>query len=244
MKVYRTERIWLEPSKQLSYLCHISKNLCIADLLLNGKPITITSKEVDFRQYCYTLVKPLKKASVIIFLGDTIDRLAAQDFTIAKAQLFILYEVLDELDLLYKTIFILGNHDYDKRYFSWRKPINTSIELRWSLKPYQDLIFIHGHNSKMEQYLDKQELTGREINNWRTNLVKPVKGKRVRINDFVVVGHLHRGFCNRKGFSLGVPYAKKYWSSPKNEEWIGLFGFGTFDDSWESLIAIEDPYRF
>ncbi len=216
---------------------------CLADLHLNGQPITVNDQEVDFRQYCHTLVKPLKKASVIIFLGDTIDRIAANDFTMAKAQLFILYEVLDELDLLYKTIFVLGNHDYDKRYFRWRKTINIAIELRWTLKPYQDLIFIHGHNSKMEQYLDKPEITGKEINNWRTVFVKPVKGKRVRKDDFLVAGHLHKGFCNRDQHSLGVPSARKYLSSPQNEGWIGLFGFGTFDDPWEPFIAIENPYK-
>ncbi|PWI48461.1 hypothetical protein CEE45_06930 [Candidatus Heimdallarchaeota archaeon B3_Heim] len=216
---------------------------CIADLHLTGHPITINGQEVDFRKFCYTQVKPLKNASVIIFLGDTIDRLAAYDYTVARAQLFILYEILDELGLLHKTIFILGNHDYDIRYFRWRKPINTSIDIRWSLKPYRDLIFIHGHNSKMELYLDKPGITRKEIQNWRENLTKPVKGKRVRINDIIVSGHLHKGFCNREQYSLGVPSARNYWLSPQNEGWIGLFGFSTFDDPWESLIAIEDPYK-
>ena len=95
----------------------------------------------------------------------------------------------------------------------------------------------------MEQYLDKTEITGKEIDNWRTNLKKPVRGKRVRINDFVIFGHLHKGFCNRDQYSLGVPSAKNYWAFPQNEGWIGLFGFGTFDDPWEPLIAIENPYK-
>ncbi|PWI46353.1 hypothetical protein CEE45_17260 [Candidatus Heimdallarchaeota archaeon B3_Heim] len=216
---------------------------CIADLHFNGQLITINGQEVNFRQFCYTLVKPLKNASVIIFLGDTIDRLAAHDFTIARAQLSILYETLDQLNLLHKTIFILGNHDYDMRYFRWRKPINTMTEIRWSLKPYQDLIFIHGHNSKMEQYLGKQEITAKKVYNWRTNFSKPVNGKKVRISDIVVSGHLHKGFCNREQYSLGVPSARNYWLFPQNEGWIGLFGFSTFDDPWEPLIAIEDPYK-
>jgi putative transposase len=28
MRVFRTERIWLKPTNQLRYLCHVSKDLC------------------------------------------------------------------------------------------------------------------------------------------------------------------------------------------------------------------------
>ncbi len=216
----------------------------IADLHLNGNPIIINGHEVDFRRFCYTLVKPLQNASVIIFLGDTIDKLAAKDFNIAKDQLHILYETLESLGMLHKTIFIRGNHDYDMRYFRWRKPINTSIEIRWSLKPYQDLIFIHGDNTGMEKYMDKKEIIKQDVQNWRTNFTKPVNKIKVRINDFIVSGHLHRGFCERKQYSLGVPSARNYWQSPQKEGWIGLFCFSTFDDRWDCFIAIENPYHF
>jgi len=216
----------------------------IADLHLKGNPIKINGQEVDFRQYCYTLVKPLQNASVIIFLGDTIDRNAAKDFNIAKDQLFILYETLDNLKMLHKTIFIRGNHDYDMRYFRWRKPINTFIESRWPIKPYQDLIFIHGDNAQMKTYLDKQEITKQDVRNWRMNFKKPVKKIKVRIKDFLVSGHLHKGFCDRKQHSLGVPSAKNYWQSPQDEGWVGLFCYCTFDVKWDCFIAIENPYQF
>ncbi len=217
---------------------------CIADFHLNGSPFKINGQEVDFRQFCYTLVKPLQNASIIIFLGDTIDKTAATNFTIAQDQLHILYETLDNLGMLHKTIFIRGNHDYDMRYFQWRKPINTSIEMRWSLKPYQDLIFIHGDNTQIEQYIDKQEIREQDIQNWRTNFKKPVKRCKVRIGDFIVSGHLHKGFCERKRYSLGVPSVQNYWQSPKKEGWVGLFCFSTCDYQWDCFIAIENPYQF
>jgi len=146
--------------------------------------------------------------------------------------------------MLHKTIFIRGNHDYDMRYFRWRKPINTFIESRWPIKHYQDLIFIHGDNAQMKTYLDKQEITKQDVRNWRMNFKKPVKKIKVRIKDFLVSGHLHKGFCDRKQHSLGVPSAKNYWQSPQDEGWVGLFCYCTFDVKWDCFIAIENPYQF
>lgn len=216
----------------------------IADLHLNGAPIIKDGKEADFRQFCRALVAPLRHVTMIIFLGDTIDRIAAKDFSIAKKQLHILYETLDAFNLLHKTIFIKGNHDYDERYFRWRKQIRVRTELRLHLHPYQDLVIIHGNNAQLEQFKDKKRITSEDIKQWRTDFKKKVEKKFVRKDDFVVSGHLHRGFCDRDNHSLGVPSVRNYWqSSSKNEYgWVGLFCYGTLDDYWEPLIAIEDPY--
>lgn len=217
----------------------------IADLHLNGSPIIKDGKEVDFKQFCRALVAPLRHVTMIIFLGDTIDRIAAKDFSIAKEQLHILYETLDAFGLLHKTIFIKGNHDYDERYFRWHKRIRVRTELRLYLHPYQDLVIIHGNNANLEQFKDKKRITSDDIKQWRAGFTKRVEKKSVRKNDYVVSGHLHRGFCDRDNHSLGVPSVRNYWQSSSKDDygWVGLFCYGTLDDLWEPLIAIEDPYK-
>ena len=217
----------------------------IADLHLDGSPIIKDGKEVDFRQFCRALVALLRDVTMIVFLGDTIDRTAAKDFSIAKEQLHIIYETLNAFGLLHKTIFIKGNHDYDERYFRWCKHIRVCTELRLHLHPYHDLVIIHGNNFNLENFKDKKRIRSEDIQQWRAGFSKKVEKKFVRKDDFVVSGHLHRGFCDRDHHSLGVPSVRNYWQSSLKDEygWLGLFCYGTLDDPWEPLIAIEDPYR-
>ncbi|MFW9855882.1 MAG: metallophosphoesterase [Candidatus Thorarchaeota archaeon] len=224
----------------------------LADLHLDGTPIRIRGQKVDFREFCYFLLTPLTQASLIVFLGDTIEGIGEKkDYPKARAQLFILYEVLEDLERLQRSIFVLGNHDHDDRYFTWRHPIRIHSELILPLLPYQNLIIIHGHNTGLEKFEEKAQLTKEDMTSWRGKLrynalEDNTTRKKVGIKDIVVAGHTHRlaGWCDRtRDNSLGVPPVRKFWeTTPQSKQgWVGFFGFGTYDEPSESLIAIENP---
>ena len=215
----------------------------LADFHLDGSPIQHQGREVELKQFFQYLISPLQKASMIIFLGDTLDRTGANDFTQAKHQLHLLFETLDRCRLFHKTIFILGNHDYASRYFCWHKPVLVRPYLRLSVQPYRDVVIFHGDNVGLESLMANSRLSDLDIKNWRSNFILPIGGKRVRKDDIVILGHTHLGYCNRKQFTLAVPSVKKYWQSPLREKlgWVGLFCFGSRDDPWDWNIAIENP---
>lgn len=216
---------------------------CIADLHLNGTPLILYGEEVKAEEYFRMIVEPLQYVSVIVLQGDIIDRTATTNFTGAKKQLHLFFEILDEFNLLAKTVIILGNHDYDARYFLWRKPLLIRPYVRMSLYPYQDVIIHHGDNFGLESLMRKRGLMDSDIQKWRENLTRPVGGKLVRPHDVIIVGHIHRGYCNRKEYTLAVPSVRKILESASNRHlgYLGMFCFCANDDPWDWNIAIESP---
>lgn len=223
----------------------------LADLHLDGTPIQIDGHEVDFWEFCYFLLTPLTQADLIVFLGDTIDKLGAKKlYPKARAQLYVLYEVLEDLGVTRQAIFLRGNHDYDARYFTWRKHIWVPSDLQFHLLPYRDLRVFHGHNTGLEQFKGQKHLSDDDMTNWRESLSQRKDGKQQRQNsirseDILVMGHTHNlhGYCNRETKVLGVPPVRKLWeSTPFSQKgWVGFFGFGTWDDAGDWLLAIENP---
>ncbi len=215
----------------------------IADLHLNGTPLILYGEEVEPEKYFRMIVEPLQDVSVIVLQGDIIDRIGTSDFTESKKQLHILFEILDEFNLIAKTVIILGNHDYDARYFLWRKPLLIRPYVRMSLYPFQDVIIHHGDNLGLESLMRKRVLLDSDIQKWRENLTRPIGGKLVRPHDVIIVGHIHRGYCNRKEYTLAVPSVRKILESAsyKHLGYIGMFLFSTIDVLWDWNIAIESP---
>ncbi len=215
--------------------------MVIPDIHFDGKPVFVHGQEMDIRDYCRMMVAPLTHASCIVLLGDILDK----PTTKAMAQLHILYETLDQSNLIEKTYLIRGNHDPHPRYFLWRKKLLVYPHLRISLTPYQDLIFCHGDNMGVEPFMEQPEITDTDIEIWRENLSYRVNGKRIRKTDILILGHAHNiyGYCNKKTHTLLVPSFKKYWQVPrhKNTGWLGLFYYASLDDPWDWNIAIEAP---
>lgn len=67
-----------------------------------------------------------------------------------------------------------------------------------------------------------------------TNFTKPVNKSKVRINDFIASGHLHRGFCERKQHSLGfivlvasVAWISLYFSKKESKAKIRAMTFAS-----------------
>ena len=215
----------------------------VADLHLDGTPLMLYGKEVRTEEYFGKIVEPLQGLSVIVLQGDIIDRTATTDFGKAKKQLHTLFEILNEFNLISKLVFILGNHDYDPRYFLWRKLLLIRPYVRMSLYPYQDVIIHHGDNLGVEPLMRKRVLQDSDVQKWRENLTRPIGGKLVRPHDVIMAGHTHRGYCNRKEYTLAVPSIRKILESASNRHlgYLGMFCFSADDDPWDWNIAIESP---
>ncbi|MFW9857094.1 MAG: metallophosphoesterase [Candidatus Thorarchaeota archaeon] len=224
------------------------KVVIVADLHLNGTPWIIDEEEVNFRDFCHQIVRPLTRATFIIFLGDTVDQIGANDFHQAQRQLHLLYKTLAIHEVLYKTIFVQGNHDPNSRFFLWHKRIHVHPVLRIPLPEYRSLWLFHGDNTGLDQLMKKRyrqnKLKAVDVEEWRAKLRSPIDPRtQPWLKDYVVAGHTHFGVCNRKTYTLFVPSARKHWESSSRTDhgWVGFLGYGTSDHPAKELIAIENP---
>lgn len=215
----------------------------IPDLHLDGTPIQIRGENVEVHTFCQMLIEPLQELSYLVFLGDTIDNLKNRKmFSKALAQYHILSKTLDEYNMVPKTLYLQGNHDPPPQYFVWRKPVQVWREVRIALHPYQDVIMCHGSHMGLEPYMN-QHMTDEKVEEWRTNLECPVMNKKIRKDDYLIVGHKHDGFLNREANSMGVPAMKTYINSPLQDKLscIGMFCIGSEDNLYKPHLAIEKP---
>ncbi len=121
-------------------------HLLVADSHNDGTPFCINGQRVDFKEFWRALLFPLTIANTapvkqfsLNFLGDTFDWSHSSNPSGVQTQFQILVEVLEELQLLDKTVFIRGNHDHSEKYFLWRTPLYAPKKLTFEVKTYHQL---------------------------------------------------------------------------------------------------------
>ncbi|MHA1331725.1 MAG: helicase-related protein, partial [Candidatus Hodarchaeales archaeon] len=110
------------------------------DVHLDGSPFKVDGEEIDLRAFWRYVLGALKEVSHIFFLGDTLDWTEINNSKQAHEQLNVLNGILEEYNLLARTVFFRGNHDYDQMLFVWRVPICVKKEL---LLPLPDGSYAH-----------------------------------------------------------------------------------------------------
>lgn len=200
----------------------------LADLHLDGNPFRVGGQEVDFRLFCQELFEELQHATLIVFLGDTVDITDTTDEDLLQAlgQLHVLYEVLDEYQILEKTVFLLGNHDYNATYYRWYKRVRVEDSIALQLfRSMPRALISHGNNLGLEQLI-KSGLSAKRILAWKKSLKDKIADCYAKEEDLVIVGHSHLGRLFKKEGLLMVPSMKKYWlNPPKDHGWLGLLGY-------------------
>ena len=201
----------------------------LADLHLDGKPFMISGEEVDFRLFCQELFEELQHAELIVFLGDTVDITETTDEEIIEAlgQLYVLYEVLESYGILEKTVFLLGNHDYNATYYRWRKRVRVEDSIALQLfRTMPRALISHGDGLGLERLLKSGPLTGKHILQWKSTLRNKIANCYAKEDDLVIVGHGHLGRLFQKEGFLMVPSMRKYWRNPPEDlGWLGILGY-------------------
>ena len=215
--------------------------MIIADFHINGTPFCVNGQPVDFREFCRALLHPLTlvnsasiKQFALIFLGDTYDWSNVKNAPMAKAQFQILINVLKELKLLDKMVFIRGNHDYSEKFFLYQMPLNVRDRLEFEVNHSLTATIEHGDNQGLEYFLKKPGSIEENILDWR-------KAKKIPDTNCRILGHTHDiGRCLKKIKTMLVPSLRRYCNEPLNTElgWLGLFGSGNpFEpESWDMAI--------
>ncbi|MHA2243769.1 MAG: metallophosphoesterase [Candidatus Hodarchaeales archaeon] len=215
--------------------------MIIADFHINGTPFCVNGQPVDFREFCRALLHPLTLANsapvkqfALIFLGDTYDWSNVKNAPVAKAQFQILIDTLKELNLLDKTVFIRGNHDYSEKFFLYQMPLYVRDQLEFEVNPSLTATIEHGDNQGLEYYLNKPGSIKENILEWR-------KAKMIPDTNCRILGHTHDiGRCLRKIKTMLIPSLRRYCNEPLNTKlsWLGIFGYGNpFEsESWDIAI--------
>jgi hypothetical protein len=199
----------------------------IADFHIDDKPFTINGQHVDFRAFCRALLQPLTivntaavKQFALVFLGDTMDWIWSKNHSLVLSRFYSLVEVLEELGLREKTVFIRGNHDPSEKIFVWRRPLSIRKKLTFEVSISSAVTIEHGDTLRLEKY-SQGGLTEEKIMAWRNELKIPEK-------NHIILGHAHMGRCFHKANTLLVPALKRYCQHPANAQlgWLGLFGYG------------------
>ncbi len=201
----------------------------LADLHLDGKQFKVNGEEVDFRLFCQELFEELQHAELIVFLGDTVDITGTTDEELVEAigQLHVLYEVLDQYEILDKTVFLLGNHDYNATYYRWRKRVRVEDSISLQLfRTMPRALISHGDGLGLERLMKSGSLTRKRILQWKGNLKDKIADCYAKVEDLVVVGHTHLGRLFPKEGFLMVPSMRNYWRNPpKDLGWLGILGY-------------------
>ncbi|MHA1331704.1 MAG: C-terminal helicase domain-containing protein, partial [Candidatus Hodarchaeales archaeon] len=204
------------------------------DVHLDGSPFKADGEEIDLRAFWRYVLGTLKEVSHIFFLGDTLDWTETNKREKALGQLYILLEVLEELNLIDRSVFFQGNHDYDKRLFIWRVPVCVKKELLIPLPDGSCVHFSHGDKLGVEKYLDRGEHTDKTIQSLR-------KDRFIPPNRIIITAHSHKDYCSKQEKTMIVPALKKYWdiTGKSSRGWFGLLGYSPhFDtESWEMAIS-------
>ncbi|MHA1968771.1 MAG: metallophosphoesterase, partial [Candidatus Hodarchaeales archaeon] len=215
--------------------------MIIADFHINGAPFCVNGQPVDFREFCRALLSPLTLANTapvkqfaLIFLGDTYDWSNVKNAPVVKDQFQTLIEVLKELNLLDKTVFIRGNHDYSEKFFLNQSPLYVRDRLEFEVNPLLTATIEHGDNQGLEYYLDKPGSVEENILEWR-------QAKMIPDTNCRILGHTHDiGHCLKKIKTMLVPSLRRYCNDPLNTKlsWLGLFGYGNPFESecWDMAI--------
>ncbi len=215
--------------------------MIIADFHIDGSPFLVNGQPVDFKQFCYALLAPLTQAITtpvkqfaLVFLGDTYDWSNVKDAPEARRQFQILVDVLRELQLLQKTVFIRGNHDYSKQFFLHQTPLYVHDKLELEVNPSLSATIQHGDNLGLEYFLSKPGSVKENILEWR-------KAKKIPDDNLHMLGHTHNiGRCLKKIKTMLVPSLHRYCNEPLNRKlgWLGLFGYGnSFEpECWDIAI--------
>ena len=213
----------------------------IADFHIDGSPFCVNGQPVDFREFCRALLTPLTitktapvKQFALVFLGDTYDFSEAKNVSSANKQFQILIDVLKELGLLSKTVFIRGNHDFSEKFFLYQTPLNVRDKLEFEVNPSLTATIEHGDNEGLEYYLSKPGSVKENLLEWR-------KSKKIPDSDGRILGHTHDiGRCLKKIKTMLVPSLRRYCNDPLNTKlsWLGLFGYGNpyKSECWDMKI--------
>lgn len=215
----------------------------LADIHLDGSPLLFHGEEIPPDEYFHRLLGPLADTSMLGLIGDIQDRTPPKDVSGTKKQWHFLVSTLEEYDLLDKTVVLPGNHDAHARYFQWRHPLLVRPSLRLHLLPFHDVVIHHGDNLGLDPLMKKVVIEDTDVREWRTTLKRQVGGQWIRQQDIVIVGHTHRGYCDRKEFTLAVPSVRKILTHASNRHlgYVGMFCFSLEKDPWDWNIAIERP---
>lgn len=215
--------------------------MIIADFHIDGSPFCVNGQPVNIREFYRALFTPLTiaktapvKQFALVFLGDTYDWSEAKDIPTANKQFQILIDVLKELGLLNKTVFIRGNHDYSEKFFLYQTPLFVRDNLKFEVDTSLTATIEHGDNEGLEYYLSKPGSVKENLFEWR-------KFKMIPDTDFRFLGHTHDiGRCLKKIKTMLVPSLRRYCNDPLNTKlgWLGLFGYGNpfKSESWDMKI--------
>ncbi len=215
--------------------------MIIADFHINGAPFCVNGQSVEFREFCRALLSPLTLANTapvkqfaLIFLGDTYDWSNVKNAPVVKDQFQTLIEVLKELNLFDKTVFIRGNHDYAEEFFLYQSPLYVRDRLEFEVNPSLTTTIEHGDNQGLEYYFDKPGSVEENILEWR-------QAKMIPDSNLRILGHTHDiGHCLKKIKTMLVPSLRRYCNDPLNTKlsWLGLFGYGNpFEqECWDIAI--------
>lgn len=207
---------------------HFFNVACIADIHFTGKSI------VNEKAIFESLAAELVDVDFVVLLGDTIDYKAKITYNEMIAQFHRFLEVWDKYGLIEKTYFIFGNHDSKKELFTWKKPLKTTLMLKLALTPYRDVIFAHGDNLGTDDLI----LTNGFVEEFRKTKTIHIGDVAIRSDDILIIGHLHKGYCNPHTSTMAVPSFKNWLQDPSLGN-IGLFSLGTLDNPFIWQIAIE-----